>query len=47
MWSVYSQMICAKRYQDSVRAYEQQLEHEITQNIEFQKTAADACDFMR
>ncbi|XP_001998729.2 uncharacterized protein LOC6572623 isoform X1 [Drosophila mojavensis] len=40
-------MICAKRYQDSIRAYEAQLEHEIKQNIDFQRTASDACYFMR
>lgn len=46
-WFAYSPMICAKRYQDSIRAYEAQLEHEIKQNIDFQRTASDACYFMR
>ncbi|XP_032289682.1 uncharacterized protein [Drosophila virilis] len=41
------EMICAKRYQDSIKAYEAQLVHEIKQNVNFQKTAADACYFMR
>ncbi|XP_030559164.1 uncharacterized protein LOC115761532 [Drosophila novamexicana] len=41
------EMICAKRYQDSIKAYEAQLVHEIKQNVNFQGTAADACYFMR
>ncbi|EDW04960.1 GH23415 [Drosophila grimshawi] len=41
------EMICAKRYSDWKRAYEAQLEHEINQNIDFQRTAADACYFVR
>ncbi|XP_064549635.1 uncharacterized protein LOC135436095 [Drosophila montana] len=41
------EMICAQRYKDSRKAYEAQLEHEIEQNVDFQRTAADACYFMR
>ncbi|XP_034486034.1 uncharacterized protein LOC117790645 [Drosophila innubila] len=41
------QMICGNRYRESIKAYEAQLVHEVRNNIDFQRTAADACYFVR
>ncbi|KAH8359332.1 hypothetical protein KR093_006078 [Drosophila rubida] len=41
------EMICAKRYRDSRQAYETQLLREVNNQIDFQRTAADACYFVR
>ncbi|KAL7729106.1 hypothetical protein ACLKA6_019927 [Drosophila palustris] len=41
------EMICGNRYRESIKDYEAQLEHEIGNIIDFQRTAADACYFVR
>ncbi|XP_017846214.1 uncharacterized protein LOC108602586 isoform X3 [Drosophila busckii] len=47
MFQVNIPVILTSRFPKSRKTYEAQLEHEIKQMIDFQRSAADACYFVR